>query len=113
AEKALQLDSTLVEPVVAMANVKMQYEWDWAGAERLFRQAISLSPNYGHAHHNYALYLAVTGRAQEAVKAVQRAHEIEPHSGIYAAGVIWFHYVAHQYGQAEAEYLKERALIPN
>jgi TolB-like protein/DNA-binding winged helix-turn-helix (wHTH) protein/Tfp pilus assembly protein PilF len=113
AEKALQLDDSLVEPVVAIANVKMQYEWDWAGAERMFRQAIGLSPNYGHAHHNYALYLAVTGRAQEAVREGQRAHEIEPHSGIYAAGVIWFHYLAHQYDQAEAEYQKVRALSPN
>ncbi len=113
AEKALQLDDSLVEPVVAIANVKMQYEWDWTGAGRLFRQAIGLSPNYGHAHHNYALYLALTGRAQEAVREGQRAHEIEPHSGIYAVGVIWFHYLAHQYDQAEAEYQKERALFPN
>jgi TolB-like protein/DNA-binding winged helix-turn-helix (wHTH) protein/Tfp pilus assembly protein PilF len=113
AEKALQLDGSLVEPVVAIANVKMQYEWDWAGAERLFRQAIGLSPNYGHAHHNYALYLALTGRSQDSVREAQRAHEIEPHSGIYAVGVIWFYYLAHQYEQAEAEYEKERALIPN
>jgi tetratricopeptide (TPR) repeat protein len=91
----------------------MQYEWDWTGAERLFRRAIALSPNYGHAHHNYALYLALTARAQDAVREAQRAHDIEPHSGIYAVGVIWFYYLAHQYDQAEAEYQKERALIPN
>ena len=82
AEKELQLDGSLVEPMVAIANVKMQYEWDWTGAERSFRQAIGLSPNYGHAHHNYALYLAVTSRTQEAVREGLRAHEIEPHSGI-------------------------------
>ena len=113
AEKAMQLDDSLVEPVVAIANVKMQYEWDWTGAERLFRQAIGLSPNYGHAHHNYALYLALTARARDAVREGQRAHEIEPHSGIYAVGVIWFYYLARQYDQAEAEYQKERALFPN
>lgn len=110
ADKALELDDSLVEPMVAIANVKMQYEWDWAGAERLFRQAIGLSPNYGYAHHDYAAYLAVTGRAREGVREEQRAHEIEPLSGIYDVGVIWHYYLAHQYDQAEAEYLKERAL---
>ena len=113
AEKALQLDRSLVEPLVALANVKMQYEWDWTGAESLFRRAIALSPNYGHAHHNYALYLALTARAQDAVREAQRAHDLEPHSGVYAVGVIWLYYLAHQYDQAEAEYQKERALIPS
>ena len=113
AEKALQLDASLVEPVVALANVKMQYEWDWTGSERLFRQAIGLSPNYGHAHHNYALYLALTGKAEDSVREGQLAHEIEPHSGVFAVGAIWFYYLAHQYEQAEAEYLKERELFPN
>ena len=63
AEKALELDNSLVQPLVTLATVKMQYEWDWAGAERLCRRAIELNPNYGDAHHVYATYLAQVGRA--------------------------------------------------
>lgn len=113
AVKALQLDDSLVEPVVAIADVKMQYEWDWTGAERSFKRAIGFSPNYGRAHHDYAGYLALTGRPQESVREGQRAHEIEPLSGIYDVGVIWCYYLAHRYDQAESEYLKEQTLDPD
>src|ERR1035437_5841600 len=67
AEKALELDNSLVGPLITLASVKMNYEWDWAGAERLFKRAIELGPNYGYAHHIYATYLAEVGRAREAV----------------------------------------------
>jgi TolB-like protein/DNA-binding winged helix-turn-helix (wHTH) protein/Tfp pilus assembly protein PilF len=103
AEKALQLDSSLVEPLVALAEVKMQYEWDWAGAEQLFKKAIEISPSYGPAHQNYALYLAEVGRAQEAVTEARRAHEADPLAPIFAVNVVWFAYIAHQYDQAELE----------
>jgi TolB-like protein len=42
------------EPLVALAEVKRNYEWDWAGAERLCKQATESVPNYGEAHHVYA-----------------------------------------------------------
>jgi TolB-like protein/DNA-binding winged helix-turn-helix (wHTH) protein/Tfp pilus assembly protein PilF len=103
AEKALELENSLVGPVVALAEVKMQYEWDWAGAERLFKRAIELSPGYGPAHQNYALYLAEVGRPREAAVEARRAHEAEPLSGILAVNVVWFLYIAHQYDQAELE----------
>ena len=32
--------------------------WDWQTAEREFRRAIELNPNYATAHHWYSLYLA-------------------------------------------------------
>jgi len=51
AEKALELDNTLAGPLVALAMVKMNYEWNWTGVERLCKQAIALSPNLGQAHH--------------------------------------------------------------
>jgi serine/threonine-protein kinase len=62
AQKALELDDTLVEPLVTLADVKMNYEWDPAGAERLCRRAIALNPNAGYAHHVYATHLAARGR---------------------------------------------------
>ena len=68
AEKALQLDSTLVEGVVALAGVKVDYEWDWSGAERLLKHAIELAPNSGYAHFGYAGLLAATGRKQAALR---------------------------------------------
>jgi TolB-like protein/Tfp pilus assembly protein PilF len=113
AEKALELDKSLVGPVLALAEVKVGYEWDWEGAERLFKQAIGLSPNYGEAHHGYATYLAEVGRVREAVAEAQRAREVEPLSGVFSANVIWKLYLARQYDQAELEFRKLSGWVPN
>jgi TolB-like protein/DNA-binding winged helix-turn-helix (wHTH) protein/Tfp pilus assembly protein PilF len=113
AEKALALDSTLAGPLVALGAVKMQYEWDWAGAERLYKQAIALSPNYGTAHHEYATYLAEVGRTQEAVAEARQAREVEPLSRMFAFNVTWKLYVARRYGEAELEFRRLSAWHPD
>ena len=106
AEKALELDNSLVGPLVALAGVKMNYEWDWAGTERLCKRAIELSPNDGDAHHQYATYLAEIGRLPEAVAEARRAREVEPLSPEFGANVVWKLYLARQNEQAELEFRK-------
>jgi tetratricopeptide (TPR) repeat protein len=106
AEKAIELDSNLASPLVTLANVKINYEWDWAGAERLLQRAIELDPNDGEAHHEYANYLAEMGRTDEAVAEARRAREVEPLSIEYAANVVWKLYLARRYHEAELEYHK-------
>ena len=113
AEKALALDDTLAGPLVALGAVKVQYEWDWTGAERLYKQAIALNPNYGPAHHEYATYLAEVGRTQEAVAEARRAREVEPLSRMFGSNVAWKLYLARQYGEAELEFRKLRAWHPD
>ena len=38
-----------------MEDVKLYYEWDWAGAERAFRRANKLNPNLAGNHYRYAV----------------------------------------------------------
>ena len=106
AEKASQLDSTLVEPLIALANVKADYEWDWAGAEELCRRTIELRPNYGGAHSTYSGLLAVTGRIQEAVTEERLARQADPLDPVFAATMSWRVYLAHHYEEAETELRK-------
>jgi tetratricopeptide (TPR) repeat protein len=106
AEKALKLDNSLVGPLVTLASVKVNYEWDWSGAERLYKRAIELNPNSGTAHARYAIYLADLGRTREAVSEIRRARDVEPLSGIFPINVVWFCYIARQYDQAELEFHK-------
>jgi tetratricopeptide (TPR) repeat protein len=103
AEKALNLDRSLAGPVIALAFVKMQYEWDWAGAEQLCQRAVEANPNYGRAHSAYAMLLAMIGRAPEAVAEARRAHQVEPLDPVFAADLSWKLYLAHQYDEAERE----------
>lgn len=76
--KALELDDSLAEPHVSLGLVKFLFDWDWAGAEREFKRALELNPNYATAHHVYAALLAVKGRKREAVDEARRAVEIDP-----------------------------------
>src|SRR5262249_10909867 len=87
AEKALQLDASLVEPLVVLAAVKGEFDWDWAGDERLLKQAIEMNPSYANAHGVYAEFLATVGRTQEAVTEQRKAHELEPLSEVDAVNV--------------------------
>ncbi len=46
AKKALELDDTLAEAHIDMAIVHYWYDYDWNAAEKEFRRAIELRPNY-------------------------------------------------------------------
>jgi TolB-like protein/DNA-binding winged helix-turn-helix (wHTH) protein len=106
AEKALALDSTVVDAVIALSAVKMDYEWDWTGAEELCKKAIQMSPNSALAHLRYAGFLATVGRNQEAVAEVRLARQLDPLDSVTAANLGWQLYLAHKYEEAEREYRK-------
>ena len=54
------------------------YEWDWAAAEREFKQALKLSPDNGDAYGLYAWYLAALGRKDEAIATAAQAQRVDP-----------------------------------
>ncbi|MEO8071884.1 MAG: winged helix-turn-helix domain-containing protein [Acidobacteriota bacterium] len=77
-QKALEIDDTLGEAYAVLAINKCYYEWDFAGAERDYKRAIELSPNYATAHHWYADFLAMEGRFDESFAEYNRALELDP-----------------------------------
>jgi len=113
ATRALELDSKLAEAWTTLARIKTEYEWDWAGAEEMYKRAIELNPNYGTAHQAFAVHLAAVGRPLEAVAAAQRAREVEPLSTSLNANVGWFYYLSRQYDRAEEECRKLTEMEPN
>ena len=70
--KALELDPSLAEAHAALALIVQNHDWDWQTAEREFRQAIALNPNYATAHHWYAEHLMWRGRFDEALRESER-----------------------------------------
>lgn len=100
ASKALQLDDSLAEAHTALAFSKAAYDWDWAGAEREFKRAINLNPNYANAHYFYAVtYLTPLGRHEESIRELQRALELDPMSPIINTNLGRVFYCARQYDQ--------------
>jgi tetratricopeptide (TPR) repeat protein len=94
AKKALEIDETLAEAHTSLAFALSFFDWDWAGAEREFRRAIELNPNYATAHQWFAMGLLVNlGRTSEAIEEIHKALELDPLSLIIntAAGYVYLH----------------------
>jgi TolB-like protein/tetratricopeptide (TPR) repeat protein/predicted Ser/Thr protein kinase len=78
AEKAIEIDSTLPGAWASLAEVEEYLNFNWREAERLFRKAIALNPNYGTSHQLYALYLSDVGRRDEAFAEIEKARALDP-----------------------------------
>jgi TolB-like protein/Tfp pilus assembly protein PilF len=90
---ALALDDSLAEAHASLALVSENYDYDWQTAEKEFRRAIQLNPDYATAHQWYAEYLAWQGRFDEALAESERARRLDPMSLIIATdrGTILFY----------------------
>jgi TolB-like protein/DNA-binding winged helix-turn-helix (wHTH) protein/tetratricopeptide (TPR) repeat protein len=75
--KAVELDDNSAEAHTALAAEQRCFERDRSGAEREFRRAIALNPNYAAAHHGYARLL-LGWRDQEGIDQVQLALRLDP-----------------------------------
>ena len=80
AQRAIELDPTLAEPHAALADLKDEADWDWAGAEAEYRKAIGLNPNDATTHHWYATLLENLGRFKEALAENEKALALDPAS---------------------------------
>jgi TolB-like protein/Tfp pilus assembly protein PilF len=112
ATKALQIDETLAEAHASMAYVETYYDWDWAGAEKEFKHALELNPNYAAAHHAYSRFLASVGRLEEARAELKRAQDLDPLSLLVQANEGVISYFARQYDEAIRQLNKTLELDP-
>jgi serine/threonine protein kinase/tetratricopeptide (TPR) repeat protein len=112
ARKALEIDDSIAESHVEMGNVLTFYDFDWAGAEREFKRAIELNPNYAPAHEYYSWYLIAVGRATEAVAESRRAEELDPLSAEISSFTGWWLYLSRRYDEAAPQFGKCLDLDP-
>jgi eukaryotic-like serine/threonine-protein kinase len=82
--KALEIDPDLAE---AHAVLGLFTGWEWQDAERQFRRAIQLKPNYATAYHWYAVTLRRQGRFSEALTQITKAQALDPMSLIINANM--------------------------
>ena len=100
AQKALQLDEGIAEAHTSLALITENYDWDWPLAEKEYRRAIELNPNYATAYQWYAEYLTWLGRFDEAARESERARELDPLSLIIAADNGMIFYYSRQYDRS-------------
>ena len=111
--KALALDDKLAEAHASLGQITAYYDYDFPTAERQYRRAIELNPNYATAHQWLAEHLAAMKRTDEALIEIQRALDLDPLSvimnRIYADILV----DARKFDEAIPQYQKAIELDPN
>jgi serine/threonine-protein kinase len=108
--RALQIDDSLAEAHAALGLIN-EHSGQFADAEKEYKRAIELNPNYPTVHHWYALLLAVTGR--DGMAEIKRAQQLDPLSAVIAANVGNHYYGRGDLNAASEEYKKAIELNPN
>ncbi len=89
ATRALELDPALGEAHASLGYLRWQYERDLDGAEREFRRAMELAPNYPPAHYWYGALLNYRGQWDRGFAEIERALTLDPLSPFANAQVGW------------------------
>jgi TolB-like protein/DNA-binding winged helix-turn-helix (wHTH) protein/Flp pilus assembly protein TadD len=78
AQKAFELDENSAEAHEVLGFIDLAYDWDWRGAERAFRRAIELNPNYPPPYMWLSQYMNVVGRHPDAMVFIRKAQQLDP-----------------------------------
>jgi TolB-like protein/DNA-binding winged helix-turn-helix (wHTH) protein/Tfp pilus assembly protein PilF len=111
--RAMQLDDSLAEAHTSLGLIAENYDYDWQTAEKEYRRAIQLDPQYATAHQWYAECLAFQGRFPEALEESERARQLDPLSLIIATDHAAILYFARQYDRAIEQFRAVLAMEPN
>lgn len=113
ARHALELEEDAGESHLALAAVKMFYDWDFEGARESFERALALTPGAAEVHHLYSLFLKAMGRVDEAVEHMETAVGMDPLSLPYNQTLAVALQTAGRLDEAEARLDRILALDPN
>jgi len=113
AKKALDLDETLAEAHATWGAHIMFVDLDWAGAEREFKRALELNPNYSTTYGLYSILLSATGQFDEGIKMAKRGLEVDPLSLGLSHDVGQAYYLARRYDEALKQMQKSIEIDPN
>jgi tetratricopeptide (TPR) repeat protein len=111
--RAMQLDDGLAEAHTSLALIAENYDYDWQTAEKEYRRAIQLDPQYATAHQWYAECLSFQGRFPEALEESERARQLDPLSLIIATDHAVILYFAREYDRAIEQFRAVLAMEPN
>jgi len=112
AERALAIDDSLAEAHASLGLVN-EGLWQWADAEKEYKRAIEINPNYPTVRNWYYLFLNDMGRQDEAAAELKRAQELDPLSNVINANVI-IHYLLKNDPNSAIEYSRKMIeLNPN
>jgi len=111
--KALQMDDSLAQAHDALATVRQNYNYDWAGAEEEYKRAVALDPNYTTGRFHYSMHLDFLARFEEAIFQAREGQIRDPLSGITNVSVAFALLCARQFDACRHQSLTTVDLDPS
>ncbi len=111
--KALALDDRLAEAHTAKALILIMRDKDFKGAEKAYKRALDLNPNYSTAHVRYGWFLMRQEQLTLALNEMQKAAELDPVAVINNTAYANMLFYAGQYDQALDQCNKVLELDPS
>jgi DNA-binding winged helix-turn-helix (wHTH) protein len=109
---ALSHDSQLAESHVALARVRMLFDWDWKAARAEFGRALEIAEGCAAAQRGYASLLQMLNDPQGALEHIGKAQQIEPLSLPSGVEYAWILYLSQDCEAAARQCWKMLALEP-
>jgi DNA-binding winged helix-turn-helix (wHTH) protein/TolB-like protein/Tfp pilus assembly protein PilF len=111
--KALEIDDSLAEAHATLAFIKFRHEWDFAGADKEFKRAVELDPNYSEVHQWYAFYLLAVGKPDDAEVQMKRAQELDPTSVSLNSNFALYLFFRHEFDRSIEQARKTLEMEPD
>jgi len=113
ATRAVEVNPMLGEAHFVLAQTLELYDWNWSEAQRQYKLALELSPNYEPAHVGYGRFLqSILGRNDEAMKQIAYAAELNPRDPEIRLVLGFVTFAARQYDSAIAQFKAINAADP-
>ena len=100
AQRAVEIDENLAEAYITLAVVGSFFEANRETAEREFRRALALKPNYAVAHQWYGAHLCFMADFQHGLGELDAARQLEPLSPMINVQLGVGFYLARRYEEA-------------
>jgi adenylate cyclase len=114
ASHALNINERAGEALSVAACTKGMYEWDWAGAEVLFRKALDAEPGSELCRHLFAMFVLLPmARFEESLAMVDEASRIDPLSTFVSSSRAAIFLMSRRVAEAEAESRRALELDPD
>jgi tetratricopeptide (TPR) repeat protein len=111
--EALSMDNSLVQAHVSLLSTFTDYDWDWQGAEREFKAAIAIDPNYAAAYQYYGYALFGMARGGEGLVAMKHAAELDPVSPSVQTSLAWGYFLLRRHDAAVDQCKRVLELYPD
>ncbi len=102
AQQAVSIDPGVAEAHLALMRIMIEYEWDWAAAERHYRRTVKINPSHWRAYYQHAWFKTIWQNFDQALAELERAQALQPDNTFLRVARVKILYLAGRFDEAVA-----------